>query len=181
MIFDCRDERYGVWRQLRPGAHQLVSATLQSQPSLFELLSNRNDRLNGAVHLIVRFTSNCVGQLALLQKKTCEVDCRINPTEDSACVLQRLQRDVRREIADEIEQDLEFLTFWNGIWSAGTNSKDVREDLVSWTDYVGLIRLASRMAGCCIGQALALEKISLLRSDEYPPSALMYARKEMSA
>jgi len=167
MRFDTRDETMGIWCHLRRGSHERIAASLMSAPKVIREFRQEGGAVDliRAIDHIIRATSNCLGQMivAELSAKQPE-DVTLRTENESTSLLKFLPENSVSTIVTAVLTDFEFIAYWNEMSSCSldTLSGSYKGVEAIDPDLAGLIRMVSRMVGCCLGQALARQKLSVL-------------------
>lgn len=165
MKYDTREEGYGVWCQLQRGAHQKVLQSLFRDATEARRFSQSlSNGLTALVEHIVGSTAAALGQLVAAELEGTPLDsANLNCADNSMSLLRLTPKKTRAAIVQAICADDEVTQFWNEIQECPLTSMCPHEAAeADDLDLLGLVRLVTRMAGCCLGQALDEENFSVL-------------------
>ena len=169
MRFDPRDETRGIWCHLQRGSHERVAEALTSAPKIAREFRQENGAVDliQAIDRVVHATSICLGQMIVAElsaKHPKDVSLRIE--NESTSLLRFLPEHSVSAIITAVLTDVDFMAFWDEISSCSldalSGASKGNEGIVVDPDLAGIVRIASRMVGCCLGQALARERLSVL-------------------
>ena len=167
MRFDARDETMGIWCHLQRGSHDRIAEALMSAPKIvreFRTEGGAVDLIRAIDHLI-RATSICLGQMIVAELSARKPQDIVLRTEnESTSLLRFLPEHTTSDIITTVLTDPDFFAYWDEISScslASLTGEGKGPDIVD-PDLAGLIRMVSRMVGCCLGQALARQRLSVL-------------------